>query len=197
MSWFNRGASAPDTPAPPIKDLVPGDGALYVRFKTSMGDMVAEMYEHKAPRTVANFVGLALGKVRWKHPTDGIVEGQPFYDGLAFHRVIEDFMIQGGCPLGTGTGGPGYRFRDEFHSDLKHTGKGILSMANAGPNTNGSQFFICQVKTPWLDGKHAVFGKIIEGEAVIDNICGVPKGGPHGSTPLEPIFLEKVEVFRE
>ena len=195
MSWFNRGATAPDTPAPPIKDLVPGDGALRVRFVTSMGDMVAEMYEHKAPRTVANFVGLALGKVKWKHPTDGIVE-QPFYDGLAFHRVIENFMIQGGCPLGTGTGGPGYKFRDEFHSDLTHTGKGILSMANAGPNTNGSQFFICQVETPWLDGKHAVFGKVVEGLDVIDAICSVPKHGPGGSTPDEPIFLEKVEVFR-
>ena len=196
MSWFNRGADAPDTPAPPIEELVPGEGALYVRLKTSMGDMVAEMYEEKAPRTVANFVGLALGKVKWKHDTDGIVE-RPFYDGLAFHRVIEDFMIQGGCPLGTGTGGPGYKWKDEFGPGLKHLGKGTLSMANAGPNTNGSQFFICQIKTSWLDGKHAVFGQVVEGLDVIDAICSVPKGGAQGSTPLEPIFLEKVEVFRE
>jgi peptidyl-prolyl cis-trans isomerase B (cyclophilin B) len=116
-------------------------------IKTNRGDIRLELYDDKAPKTVANFEKLA---------------GDGFYDGLKFHRVIEDFMIQTGCPNGTGTGGPGYTFPDEFHKDLKHDGPGVLSMANAGPNTNGSQFFITHVATPWLDGKHSVFGHVID-----------------------------------
>ncbi|MCU0824419.1 MAG: peptidylprolyl isomerase [Leptospira sp.] len=121
-------------------------GKLKAVIKTSRGDINIEFFEDKTPNTVANFVNLAKRK---------------FYDGLKFHRVIADFMIQGGCPLGTGTGGPGYKFRDEFDSSLKHNKPGILSMANAGPGTNGSQFFITHVPTPWLDGKHTVFGSVV------------------------------------
>lgn len=122
---------------------------------TNRGAIRIELFADKAPRTVANFEKLAKSG---------------FYDGLSFHRVIPDFMIQGGCPQGTGTGGPGYKFEDEFHRDLKHSGPGILSMANAGPNTNGSQFFITHVATPWLDGKHSVFGRVTEGQDVVDAI---------------------------
>ncbi|MGA0333153.1 MAG: peptidylprolyl isomerase [Kiritimatiellia bacterium] len=125
-------------------------------IKTNKGDIVLELYDSRAPKTVANFEKLAK---------DG------FYDGIKFHRVIADFMIQTGCPLGTGTGGPGYTFEDEFHPELRHTGPGILSMANAGPNTNGSQFFITHVPCPWLDGKHAVFGSVITGQDVVDSIA--------------------------
>jgi peptidyl-prolyl cis-trans isomerase B (cyclophilin B) len=122
---------------------------------TNRGTIKCELYDDKTPKTVANFEKLS---------------GQGFYNGLKFHRVINDFMVQTGCPQGTGTGGPGYKFADEFHKDLKHDGPGILSMANAGPNTNGSQFFITHVATPWLDGKHSVFGRVIEGQDVVNKI---------------------------
>ncbi len=125
-------------------------------FTTSKGEIRVQLHDDKVPNTVANFEKLV---------------GEGFYDGLVFHRVIEDFMIQGGCPQGTGTGGPGYTFEDEFHPELKHDGPGVLSMANAGPNTNGSQFFITHVETPWLDGKHSVFGKVLDdGQTVVDAI---------------------------
>ncbi|MCP4804246.1 MAG: peptidylprolyl isomerase [Proteobacteria bacterium] len=191
MSFFRR--SAPDTPAPDIQEMFPGDGPLYCRFKTSQGDMVAELYDKRAPRTVANFVGLATGKVEWEK--QGRKTTEPLYSGTIFHRVIENFMLQGGDPEGTGRGGPGYRWKDEFHKELKHTGKGTLSMANAGPDTNGSQFFVCQVPTAWLDGKHAVFGKVIENDALIDVIASVPKG--RGDRPIEDVVLHEVEVWRD
>jgi peptidyl-prolyl cis-trans isomerase B (cyclophilin B) len=124
-------------------------------FDTDKGTIRIELFDDKTPKTVANFEKLVAKK---------------FYDGLVFHRVIPDFMVQGGCPDGRGTGGPGYKFEDEFHPTLKHDGPGVLSMANAGPNTNGSQFFITHVATPWLDGKHSVFGKVIEGQDVVDKI---------------------------
>ena len=125
-------------------------------ISTSRGDIRLELFEDKAPKTVANFVKLAE---------------KGFYDGLKFHRVIDEFMIQTGCPQGTGTGGPGYSFEDEFHPDLKHNKPGMLSMANAGPNTNGSQFFITHVPTPWLDGKHSIFGQVLDdGQQVVDSI---------------------------
>lgn len=123
---------------------------------TNKGNIRIQLHDDKTPKTVANFEKLA---------TDG------FYDGLKFHRVIADFMIQGGCPQGTGTGGPGYKFEDEFHPELTHDGPGVLSMANSGPNTNGSQFFITHVATPWLDGKHSVFGKVLEGQDIVDSIA--------------------------
>ena len=143
------------------------DKGLYAKFSTSKGDILIKLEHNKTPGTVGNFIALAKGDLENSIKK----QGEPYYDGLKFHRVIPDFMIQGGCPLGTGTGNPGYKFDDEIHKDLKHDSPGILSMANAGPGTNGSQFFITHVPTPWLDGKHTVFGKTVDGQSVIDSIA--------------------------
>jgi len=140
---------------------------IYARFTTSKGQILVQLTHDKTPGTVGNFVALAEGNLE----NSAKPQGTPYYDGLKFHRVIADFMIQGGCPLGTGTGDPGYKFDDEFVSELKHDGPGVLSMANAGPGTNGSQFFITHTATPWLDGKHTVFGKVVEGQEVVDAIA--------------------------
>ncbi len=161
---------------------------LYANLQTSKGNMIVKFEEEKAPVTVANFIGLAEGKI----PNKAKSKGVPFYDGTIFHRVIKDFMIQGGDPKGTGMGDPGYKFEDE-KNDLQHTGKGILSMANSGPNTNGSQFFITEVATPWLDGRHTIFGKVVQGEDVIDTIANVEKGPQ--DKPKADVVLEKVSVF--
>ncbi len=139
---------------------------LYTKIKSSKGDILLKLEFEKTPGTVGNFVALAEGNME----NSVKPQGQKYYDGLKFHRVIPDFMVQGGCPQGTGTGNPGYSFEDEFHADLKHNKPGILSMANAGPGTNGSQFFITHVATPWLDNKHTVFGEVIEGQDIIDSI---------------------------
>jgi cyclophilin family peptidyl-prolyl cis-trans isomerase len=146
---------------------------IYAKFITEKGEILCLLEFKKTPLTVANFIGLAEGT---KNLGGGAgTQGQKFYNNLTFHRVIPDFMIQGGCPLGTGTGGPGYTFPDEIDPTLKHTGPGILSMANAGPNTNGSQFFITHVPTPWLDGKHTVFGHVVTGQDVVNKIKGNDK----------------------
>ncbi len=148
-----------------------------VTFKTSLGDVALEVYEDKAPKTAGNFLKL-------------VREG--FYNGLTFHRVIPGFMIQGGCPRGDGTGGPGYVIPDEFHALLRHTGPGILSMANAGPNTGGSQFFITLAATPWLDGKHAIFGRVVSGQSTVDKIAAVPRD--HSDRPRTPVRIERATV---
>jgi cyclophilin family peptidyl-prolyl cis-trans isomerase len=140
------------------------DNGIYAKITTNRGEILIKLTHDLTPGTVGNFVALAEG-----NHGDADQEG-PFYDGIVFHRVIPDFMIQGGDPTGTGRGGPGYRFKDEFHPDLRHDRAGVLSMANAGPNTNGSQFFITHTHTPWLDNKHTVFGRVIEGQEVVDAI---------------------------
>jgi peptidyl-prolyl cis-trans isomerase A (cyclophilin A) len=170
----------------PTTFSVAGTGDLRIRFHTSAGVLAGRLYEKEAPKTVANFVGLATGQSAWADPKTGGEVKRPFYDGLAFHRVIPEFMIQGGCPLGTGTGGPGYRFADELHPSLKHDRGGLLSMANAGPGTNGSQFFITEVPTPWLDGKHAIFGEITEGKDLIGKIARMK----------EKVRIDRVEIWR-
>ena len=144
--------------------------AVYAHFETTLGNFTVELFEDKAPKTVANFAGLAEGSKEWTHPKTGDRHTKPYYDGIVFHRVIQGFVIQGGDPLGQGFGGPGFQFEDEFHPSLRHDRAGILSMANAGPNTNGSQFFVTHVPTPWLDRKHSIFGQVSEGQDVVDAI---------------------------
>lgn len=156
------------------------ENGIYAKFHTSKGAILVKLTYDLTPGTVGNFVGLAEGNL----DNDAKPMGKPYYDGLIFHRVISDFMIQGGDPLGKGTGGPGYQFDDEFHPSLKHDAPGVLSMANAGPGSNGSQFFITHVATPWLDNKHTVFGNVIEGQDVVDAIQQGDK-------------IEKLEIIRE
>jgi len=172
---------------------LPEEGPLLAKIKTAKGTITLELFEKRAPLTVANFVSLARGKKKWQDPKSKEWATKPFYDGLTFHRVIPGFMIQGGCPLGTGTGTPGYKFKDEYHPELKHSKPGILSMANAGPNTNGSQFFITERPTPQLDGLHAVFGQVLEGMDTVKSIARVPTKG----TRPKPVFvIESVSIER-
>lgn len=168
---------------------------LYAVFVTSLGDMICQLEEEKTPETVANFVGLATGQKEYTDPRTNNKSTEPFYNGTVFHRIIKNFMVQGGDRMGLGVGGPGYRFKDEFHPSLKHTGPGVLSMANAGPNTNGSQFFITLVPTNWLDGKHSVFGKIVKGMEVLEKLGQVPTGPQ--DRPREEAVLKEVKIFRE
>jgi peptidyl-prolyl cis-trans isomerase A (cyclophilin A) len=169
---------------------------LYAHFTTSDGNFTIKLFDVETPNTVANFVGLAEGSKEWTDPRTGQKATKPYYNGTVFHRVIDGFMIQGGDPLGQGTGGPGYKFADEFHPKLRHTGAGILSMANSGPNTNGGQFFITLAATPWLDNKHSVFGEVVEGMDVIKKIGGTATGKP-GDRPLKPITVESVTIERK
>jgi peptidyl-prolyl cis-trans isomerase A (cyclophilin A) len=174
---------------------VPGTDPLYARFVTTLGNIVIRLEEKRAPKTVKNFVGLARGTQEWADPATGEAKrGVPYYDGTVFHRVIPDFMIQGGDRLGRGTGGPGYRFEDEFHPELRHAGPGILSMANAGPGTNGSQFFVTERATPHLDNRHSVFGTTVAGVDVVKKIARVQTGP--GDKPKADVVLQKVEIFR-
>src|SRR3954452_24898355 len=157
---------------------------IYASFDTTEGSFKVKLFADKAPKTVENFVSLA----------DGSKTGKPFYNGTTFHRVIPDFMIQGGCPQGTGTGGPGYHFKDEFHPTLKHTKPGLLSMANAGPNTNGSQFFVTVAATPWLASKHTIFAAVAEGYDVVKKISELPRGAQ--DRPVKEVRINSVKIER-
>ncbi|ELY84737.1 peptidylprolyl isomerase [Natrinema altunense] len=171
-------------------------GDVTATLHTNKGDIDVELYDERAPRTVDNFVGLATGGKTWTDPETGEeVEGEPLYDDVAFHRVIEDFMIQGGDPTETGRGGPGYEFDDEFHDDLRHDDEGILSMANSGPDTNGSQFFITLDPQPHLDGRHSVFGKVTDGMDVVHEIGSVDTDA--NDQPKTDVVLESVSVDYE
>ena len=169
--------------------------ATYARFDTSEGTFKVRLFDQEAPKTVGNFVGLADGSKEWTDPASGEKKREPFYDGVIFHRVINGFMIQGGDRLGQGTGGPGYRFADEFHPTLRHDRAGILSMANAGPNTNGSQFFITLGPTPHLDNRHSVFGEVVEGLDVVKRIGAVATG--RQDRPVTPVVIKHVTIERE
>lgn len=165
----------------------------YATFTTNQGEFKAKLSPDHAPITVANFVDLAQGEREWKDPNDGQRKTEPLYDGTVFHRLIPNFMIQGGDPLGSGTGGPGYKFEDETPPGGPRFDKpGRLAMANAGPNTNGSQFFVTVGATPWLTGKHTIFGEVVEGMDVVNKISELPTEA--GDRPLEEVVLEKVEI---
>jgi peptidyl-prolyl cis-trans isomerase A (cyclophilin A) len=168
--------------------------ALHAQFETTLGNFTVELFEAQAPKTVANFAGLAEGTKEWIHPGTKEKCQKPFYDGIIFHRVIRGFVIQGGDPLGQGYGGPGYQFEDEFHPDLRHDRAGILSMANAGPHTNGSQFFITLGPTPHLDRRHAIFGAVTEGMDVIEKIGAVATGA--NDRPKTPVVMNSVKIVR-
>ncbi|MEW9514976.1 peptidylprolyl isomerase [Streptomyces bacillaris] len=170
---------------------------------TSLGDIVIRLEEDRAPNTVKNFVGLATGTIDWKDPNSGAsMRGTPLYDGTRFHRVIPTFMIQAGDPLSRypdqtdrwGKGDPGYKFSDEFHPELRHSGPGVLSMANSGPNTNGSQWFITEDATPHLDNKHTVFGQVVTGQDIVKTIANVPTTRDR---PDSDVVLQRVAVFRQ
>jgi peptidyl-prolyl cis-trans isomerase A (cyclophilin A) len=167
---------------------------LLAHFDTTEGPFTIRLFDDKAPRTVENFVGLAEGSKEWTDPLTGQRQKRPFYDGIVFHRVIDGFMIQGGDPLGQGTGGPGYKFADEFHPALRHDRVGVLSMANAGPNTNGSQFFITLGPTPHLNDRHSVFGEVVDGLEVVKRIGRVRTDSR--DRPVTPVVINSVKIER-
>jgi len=179
---------APNSPAPPTAKAKEVRAVL----ATSLGSITVRLFAKEAPKTVANFIGLALGTKEWRDPVTLKPQKRPFYDGLLFHRVIPGFMIQGGCPKGDGTGDPGYKFQDEFHPSLRHDRPGILSMANSGPNTNGSQFFITVAPTAQLDNKHSVFGEVVEGMDVALKISEVARDPK--DRPLQDVKIISVKV---
>ena len=168
---------------------------LYATLETSKGTIVCILFDKQAPKTVENFVGLAKGTKEWTDPKTRQKMKKPLYDGTIFHRVIPGFMIQGGDPLGVGVGGPGYQFGDEFTKELSFDKPGRLAMANAGPNTNGSQFFITVAETSWLDGRHTIFGQVVEGQKVVEEIIRVKCDAR--DKPLEPVVLKKVTITRK
>jgi peptidyl-prolyl cis-trans isomerase A (cyclophilin A) len=164
----------------------------YAIFETSLGNIVCRLFDKEAPKTVANFVGLAEGTVEFPDPRSGKKEKRPFYDGLTFHRVIPDFMIQGGCPLGTGSGGPGYQFKDEFAKGVGFDKAGKLAMANAGPGTNGSQFFITLAATTWLNNRHTIFGEVVKGQEIVGQIGAVARD--RNDRPKTPVVINAVKI---
>ncbi|MEM8846392.1 MAG: peptidylprolyl isomerase [Bacteroidota bacterium] len=170
-----------------------GDG-IFADIQTNQGDIVVKLEHGKTPVTVANFVSLAEGNSPF---VSDDLKDKPYYDGLIFHRIIKDFMLQGGDPTGTGSGNPGYKFKDEFHDSLSHSKKGILSMANSGPKTNGSQFFITHKETPWLDGRHTVFGEVVLGMDVVDSIANVETGAAGRDKPNVDVVMNKIEIVRQ
>jgi|SRR5579863_922994 len=174
--------------------LEPG---LYAIFDTSLGEITVLLFEKEAPKTVANFVGLAEGTKEWTEPKTGEKVKRPLFNGLIFHRVIPDFMIQGGDPLGNGTGGPGYSFEDEFSPTLQFDRAGRLAMANAGPNTNGSQFFITDAPTTWLNNRHSIFGQVVAGEDVVHKIARVPRNQAKGDRPVTDVLIKKITILRQ
>ena len=187
------------TPASTDSEGAPGTGtgtelprARRATLRTTRGDITVELYPDRVPVTVGNFVGLATGELAWRDPETDETRTDPLYEDVLFHRVIDDFMIQCGDPTGTGRGGPGYTFEDEFHDDLRHDRPGVLSMANRGPDTNGSQFFITLDATPHLDGRHAVFGTVVDGMDIVREIGSVPTDG--NDRPREEVVLEAVDV---
>ena len=167
---------------------------LTAKLRTNLGTITVRLFPDQAPKTVRNFVDLAEGTREWTDPTTRQPSNARLYDGTIFHRVIPDFMIQGGDPLGTGTGGPGYKFADEFHPDLTFSRPYLLAMANAGPGTNGSQFFITTVPTPHLNGRHTIFGEVIEGTDVVDQISKATTG--RNDRPVDDVVIESVEIDR-
>lgn len=171
--------------------LKPG---TYAHFNTSEGTFTIQLFDKEAPKTVENFVGLAEGTKEWTNPKTGEKVKKPFYNGLIFHRVIDGFMIQGGCPVGQGTGGPGYKFTDEFSPKLRHSKAGILSMANSGPNTNGSQFFVTLGPTPHLNDRHSVFGEVVEGMDVVKKIGSTKVDA--GDRPVKEVVIKEVKIER-
>jgi peptidyl-prolyl cis-trans isomerase A (cyclophilin A) len=166
----------------------------YAVIKTSMGEIVIHLFRDKAPKTVENFIGLATGTKEWMDPAEGKLVKHPLYNGTIFHRVIPNFMIQGGDPTGTGRGGPGYKFNDEFSPELRHNKPGIVSMANSGPNTNGSQFFITLAPTPHLDNRHSVFGEVFKGQSVVENIAHVPRNA--NDRPLKDVTILDILIMQ-
>ncbi len=167
---------------------------LTATLRTNQGDVVVRLFPDHAPKTVRNFVELAEGTREWTNPATHATSQSRLYDGTVFHRVIPDFMIQGGDPLGTGTGGPGYKFADEIHPELQFDRPYLLAMANAGPGTNGSQFFITTVPTPWLNGKHTIFGEVVQGSNVVDEISRVRTS--RGDRPVQDVVLQSVDIDR-